>query len=78
MKILELLKKKVMFIESYTPFDYTKNIGQYALEINYTNGDKDVFTTPMPANLGNDRGDFKDLSEFKKTVDWLKNNCKRN
>ena len=33
------------FIKSITPLDFTKNMGQYALHIVYTNGDIQVFTT---------------------------------
>jgi hypothetical protein len=39
------LSQNRIFIASYTPYDYRKYMGQYALKITYTNGDIDMFTT---------------------------------
>lgn len=69
------LNQKLMFIKSYEPLDFTKNMGQYALEINYTNGDKDVFTTPPRSPFNertNDKGDFSSEEEFFEVCKWLK------
>lgn len=47
-------------------------MGQYALQVDYTNGERDVFTTPMPPEMGCDVGDFKDEQEFFDTISELK------
>lgn len=72
MKPLEIIKSKLIFIEGHKAYDFTKNMGQYALEVNYTNGDKDMFTTPMPEHMGSDRGDFKSTEEFLEAVNFLR------
>lgn len=41
---LKLAQNRV-FIASYTPYDFSKGMGQLAVKITYTNGDTDMFTT---------------------------------
>ena len=70
----ENLRSKLIFMMNFVAYDFTKTTGQYALEINYSNGDKDMFTTPMKPGVGSDKGDFKDEKEFFETVSYLKLN----
>jgi hypothetical protein len=65
------LEQDPMFIERIVPYDFTKNMGQYAVEIYYTNGRKDVFTTKMPPEIGNDPGDFDTFDDMKKFIEDL-------
>lgn len=71
---LEKIKGKLLFTASFTPYDFTENMKQYALEVNYTNGDKDMYTTPMPKDIGSDQGDFKDFNEFNEACNFLTQN----
>ena len=64
------IQSKLAFIESVTAYDFTKYMSQYALEVNYTNGDKDMFTTPMDPTKGNDKGDFKSVEEFNECIGY--------
>lgn len=70
--MLELLKEKLIFIQNCIAYDFREFMGQYALEVRYTNGQMDMFTTPMPPEKGNDTGDFKDEKEYFDTVNYLK------
>ena len=65
------LAQDPMFIERIVPYDFTDTMGQYAVEINYTNGKKDVFTTPMPEHMGNDKGEFDSLEDMTKFINNL-------
>ncbi len=69
--IIEKMEQEVMFIDNYKPFDFTQGMGQYALEINYTNGDMDMLTTPMSPTRGSDKGDFKDKAEMFSFIESL-------
>lgn len=72
MKKLQEIKNKVDFISSAIAYDFTERMGQYALEIRYTNGTKDMLTTKVPEDMGHDRGDFESEKEFFDTVSFLK------
>lgn len=65
------LSQDPIFISKIVPYDFTKHMGQYAVEIYYTNGDKDVFTTPMPSHMGNDKGEFDSFDDMKKFIENL-------
>lgn len=63
-KFAHLLSQKPLFIKSFTPLDFTKLMGNYALEINYTNGEMDMLTTPMPPDIGSDKGNLTEEEYF--------------
>tara|TARA_R110000772_G_C13310268_1_gene440076 strand:+ start:17929 stop:18153 length:225 start_codon:yes stop_codon:yes gene_type:complete len=63
-KFVSLLSQAPTFISSFIPYDFRKLMGQYAVEIFYTNGDKDVLTTPMSSEMGNDKGDLNEDEYF--------------
>lgn len=65
------LSQDAMFIKEIIPYDFTKTLGQYAVEIHYTNGSKDVFTTPIPPEIGNDPGEFDSFEDMKKFINNL-------
>lgn len=72
MKKLQEIKNKVDFISSAIAYDFTERMGQYALELRYTNGSTDMLTTKMPADIGHDPGDFESEKEFFDAVHFLK------
>lgn len=74
MQVIDKLKSKLIFINGFIPYDFTSTMGQYALRVNYTNGDYDMFTTPMDSKRGNDTGDFKTVEEFYEAVKYLQDN----
>lgn len=69
------ITKNIIFAKSFTPFDFTKNMGQLAIKITYTDGDTDMLTTPPDEarkNFTNDKGDFANIEEYFQFIDWLK------
>ena len=68
------LSQKLVFVSSYTPYDFTRNMGQYAVRVNYTNGDYDMLTTKSTKPNVYDKGDFKDEREFFDFLTWLDKN----
>jgi len=70
MKPQDKIQSKIAFIENVKAYDFTRNMTQYALEVNYTNGDRDMFTTPMDPTLGSDKGDFKSIDEFNECIEY--------
>lgn len=70
MKPQDIIQSKLVFISNVIPYDFNRNMGQYALEVNYTNGDKDMFTTPMDPSRGSDKGDFKSVDEFNECITY--------
>lgn len=72
MTVLDKIKSKSWFISKLIPHDFQESTGQYALEVFYTNGDKDMFTTPMLKEKGYDPGDFKSEDEYFETLKLLK------
>ena len=57
-KFKHLLSKNPIFIKGYTPYDFTRNMGQLAVEIKYTCGYTDMLTTPSTKENVSDKGDF--------------------
>ena len=55
-----ILNQNPIFIEGYKPYDFTKNRGQYGLEITFTNGDTQMLTTPSTKDNVNDIGDISE------------------
>lgn len=70
------LSQNIVFVESFTPLNFKDTMGQLAVEVKYTNGDKDVLTTPMPPEKGSDKGDFKSEEEYFQFITYLKSNVK--
>lgn len=58
------LDQDPLSISKMIPYDFTKTMGQYALEIVYTNGDTQMLTTPMNPGRGSDKGDFNSYEEL--------------
>lgn len=58
------LDQDKMLIKKVTPYDFTKYMGQYALEIEYTNGDTQMLTTPALNPSCHGKADFADLAEL--------------
>lgn len=72
-----LLSQNILFVKEFEPYDF-KNMGQLAVEVEYTDGSTDMLTTPTKNPNGTDKGDFKDEKEFYEFIEWLKqNNIKR-
>lgn len=53
-----------MFIKEIIPYDFTATLGQYAIEITYTNDEKQVLTTPHDPAKGAGTPDFENYEEF--------------
>lgn len=67
-----ILEQSKMFIGKITPFDFTRNMGQYAVEITYTNGDTQMFTTNSTNPNVFSSYEFDDLEEMTNFIDNLK------
>lgn len=66
-----VLEQDKAFIKKTTPLDFTKNMGQYALEVEYTNGDTQMFTTKSsnPNQFGTHEFETKeDMLNFQKEL----------
>lgn len=63
-KVPLVLDQDKMFIKSTTPFDFNRNMGQYALEITYTNGDTQMLTTPSLNPNCHGTHEFESLAEL--------------
>ena len=68
---VDRLSKNIIFVKCYEPFDYTRNFGQLALEITYTDGDKDVLTTKTTKDNVRASFNFNDEAEFYSFIEFL-------
>ncbi len=64
-KVEPKLSQDKMFIKEIIPYDFTEYMGQYALEIKYTNGKTDMFTTKSIHSNMFGSHDFETLEELK-------------
>ncbi len=64
MKALDKLDQQPMFIEKMIPMDFTRNMGCYALEVHYTNGDTQMLTTKSTNPNVYQSFEFDDLAQL--------------
>lgn len=72
MALENILEQNIMFVESFKPYDFTKNMGQYAVEITYSNKETQMLTTPSTKENVNSKGDLS-VEDFFKLIDKLQN-----
>ncbi len=73
MEIINKLDKNLMFLTSYCPYDFQKNMGVYAVELKWTDGDTQMLTTPTTKpERSSDRGDFKSEEDYFTFLEYLK------
>lgn len=68
------LIKNIIFIKSYDVFDFTKNLGQLAVEVTYTCGETQMLTTRSTKDNVRATYDFDHDTEFYDFVKFLKDN----
>lgn len=74
----DILDQKLLFIASYTPFDFSKYMGQLAVEIKYTNGETQMLTTRSTNPNVFDTPEFETTEDYYEFIEFLnKNNIKR-
>ncbi|CAL2106688.1 hypothetical protein T190115A13A_270045 [Tenacibaculum sp. 190524A02b] len=57
-KFKDILDQNPTFIKSFTLYDFRRNMGQLAIEIEYTSGDTQMLTTPSTKDNVSDKGDL--------------------
>ncbi len=67
------LDQDTIFIDSIIPMDFTKNFGQLALEIKYTNGDTQMLTTKSENPNVYGTHEFETKEEYMGFIEKLKN-----
>ena len=66
------LEQHIIFIDCFIPYDFTKLGGQLALEIKYTNGDTQMFTTASTLPNHSSTYEFDNDEEYFKYISYLK------
>jgi len=71
-KITLELDQDIIFVSSFIPYDFTKNMGQLGLEIKFTNGDTQMLTTAStnPNHFGT--YEFDSDEEYFQYISYLK------
>lgn len=77
LKFQDKLSKRAVFIERWVPYDFTKNMGFYAVDVFYTDGDKDTLTTKSTNPNVHQKWDFQNEEEFFSFLDFLSEYKKR-
>lgn len=67
-----LFTQQSLFIKGFIPYDFTEGMGQYAVRIDFTNGDFDMLTTPSTLNNVSDKGDLTVEEYFKLIIELKK------
>lgn len=67
------LSKNIIFVKCFEPYDFTRNMGQLAVEITYTDGDTDMLTTKSTKNNVHSSFEFKDNEEYFEFIKFLQN-----
>lgn len=66
------LNKRLVFVKSYEPYDFTKNMGQYGVEIIYTDGSTQMLTTKSTLSNVYASSDFDTDDEYFEFLNLLK------
>lgn len=69
-----LSQGSLVFVKDFTAMNLTTNMGILAVDVNYTNDEKDTFVTKMPEHMGHNSGDFESDEEYFKFIEWLQDN----
>jgi len=70
----EKLNKNILFVKYFEPYDFTKHMGQLAVEITYTDGDTQMLTTKSTKENVCSSYEFSNEREFYDFIDFLKDN----
>ncbi len=65
------LSKNIIFVKCFEPYDFTRNMGQLAVEITYTDGDTEMLTTKSTKDNVFSSFEFEDEAEFYKFIVFL-------
>ena len=71
---IKKVKKNLLFVKCFEPYDFTKSTGQLAIQISFTNGETLMLTTKSTKTNVFASFDFLDFKEFFDFVDFLKSN----
>ena len=71
-KILDKLRQNALFIQSFKPYDFNKNMGQFGVELTYTDDNKQVLTTKSTLKNVHSSYEFDSDSEFFEFIEFLK------
>jgi porphobilinogen deaminase len=65
------LSKNIVFVKCFEPYDFTRNMGQLAVQVTYTDGDTDMLTTKSTKENVNSSFEFENEQEFYQFLEFL-------
>lgn len=69
-----LSQGNLVFVKDFTAMNFVTNMGILAIDVNYTNDEKDTFVTPMLKEIGHNSADFENEEEYFEFIEWLQDN----
>jgi hypothetical protein len=68
------LSKNIIFVKCFEPYDFSRNMGQLAVEITYTDGDTDILTTKSTKDNVFSSFEFDSDKEYFEFIKFLQEN----
>ncbi len=65
------LRKNIIFVQYFEPYNFMANMGQLAVEITYTDGDTEMLTTKSIYDNVRGLSDFADVKEYYEFINFL-------
>lgn len=65
------LRKKLVFVKCFEPYDFSRNMGQLAVEITYTDGDTEMLTTKSTKDNVHSSYEFNNEDEYYQFLEFL-------
>ena len=65
------LSKKLVFVKCFEPYDFSRNMGQLAVQITYTDGDTDMLTTKSTKDNVHSSYEFDSEEEYYQFLEFL-------